>query len=158
MSLTLGLAWELSKFLSFDNGFCILASETECLKPLSKHILSSVTQIWTFFNMFITCELGRFVQVFMVIPPKLSDPCNFIIVIVTGYCYSASIVVIQKLEQRMIAWRLTPFHSQPMIARALQIQFQISFLPLHFDSLLFVYLLLFMHQAIVNKNLASANV
>ena len=29
-------------------------------------------------------------------------------------------------------------------------QFQICFLPLHFDRLLFVYLLLFMHQAMCN--------
>ena len=35
------------------NRFCILASETECLKPLIEHILSSVMQIWTLKNYFL---------------------------------------------------------------------------------------------------------
>ena len=90
------------------------------------------------------CEQVHFVQVFMVILPWL--PSSFINCTANKPGTGADNTFLLK---HYICRNVTqPSHNQLAIAGAHHIQ--IYFLPLYFDRLLFVYLLLFMHQALCN--------
>ena len=94
----------------------------------------------------LQCEHVLFVYVFTLIPPRLSDPCNFITVL---------LVTREPEQTTLLFWSaacgVTP-HGLHTAASARH--FQICFLPEYFDRLfvylLFVHLVLFMHQAMCN--------
>ena len=95
----------------------------------------------------MVCEQVLFVYVFTIIPPRLTDPCSFITVL----------IVTREPEQ--MRWRFcfeTHGHmafTQPTCDSRQCTPFSNLFSPLIFwllVYLLFVYLLLFMHQAMCN--------
>ena len=99
------------------------------------------------------CEQVLFVYVFTIIPPRLTDHSNFItVLIVTREPEQTTLFVLKRGVWRYATW---PSHSRPAIAASTRhFHFQICFLPEYFDRLfvylLFVYLVLFMHQAMSN--------
>ena len=87
-----------------------------------------------------------FVYVFTLIPPCLTDQRNFIYCTLSNPGTGADdTFVLKRGVWRNAAW---PSHSRPAIAAGAR-QFEICFLPSYFDRL-FVYLLLFIHQAMRN--------
>ena len=92
------------------------------------------------------CEQVIFVYVSTLIPPCLTDQCNFIYCTISNLGTGADdTFVLKRGMWRNATW---PLHSWLAIAASVR-HFQICFLPEYFDCLfdylLFVYLVLFMH-------------
>ena len=121
-------------FITINRGSIIFYLFLYCLSSLNINRVCKVSFVFVFFvfiNCFsifhlFSCEQVLFVYVSTIIPPRLTDPHNFIYCTISNLGTGADdAFVLKRGVWRNATW---PSHSRPVIAASAR-HFQICFLP-----------------------------